>query len=39
MDWKLQTGYNKPGDITKESWEKAIQFQGTFHGLNITNWD
>ena len=30
--------YNKPGDITKEFWEKAIQFHGTFHGLKITNW-
>ena len=29
--------YNKPGDITKELWEKAIQFHGTFHGLKITN--
>ena len=29
--------YNKPGDITKEFWEKAIQFRGTFHGLKITN--
>ena len=26
-----------PGDITQESWEKAIQFHGTFHGLKITN--
>ena len=30
--------YNKPGDLTKEFWEKAIQFHGTFHGLKITNW-
>ena len=29
---------NKPGDITKEFWEKALQFHGTFHGLKITNW-
>ena len=29
---------NKPGDITKEFWEKAVQFHGTFHGLKITNW-
>ena len=29
--------YNKPGDITKEFWEKAIQFHGTFHELKITN--
>ena len=28
---------NKPGDITKEFWEKANQFHGTFHGLKITN--
>ena len=28
----------KPGDISKEFWEKAIQFHGTFHGLKITNW-
>ena len=27
----------KPGDKTKEFYEKAIQFQGTFHGLKITN--
>ena len=37
MDWKLQTD-NKLGDITKELWEKVIQFHGTFHGLKITNW-
>ena len=30
--------YNKPGDITKEFWEKTIQFHGTFHGLKITKW-
>ena len=31
--------YNKPsGDITKEFWEKAIQFHATFHGLKITDW-
>ena len=29
--------YNTPGDITKEFWEKAIQFHGTFHGLKIKN--
>ena len=28
--------YNKPGDITKEFWEKAIQFLKTFHGFS--NW-
>ena len=27
----------KPGDITKEFQEKAIQFHGIFHGLKITN--
>ena len=31
--------YNKPGDIAKEFWEKAIQFHGTFRGLKITNWE
>ena len=30
--------YSKPGVITKEFWEKAIQFHGTFHGLKITSW-
>ena len=25
--------YNKPGDIAKEFWEKAIQFHGTFRKL------
>ena len=35
---RLIRWYNKPGDITKEFWEKAIQFHGTFHGLKITNW-
>ena len=30
--------YNKPGDIAKEFWEKAIQFLGTFNMLEITNW-
>ena len=30
---------SKPGDITKKSWWKAIQFHGTFHGLKITNCD
>ena len=29
--------YNKLGDVTKEFWEKAIQFHGAFHGLEITN--
>ena len=24
--------------ITKEFWEKSIQFHGTVHGLKITNW-
>ena len=28
--------FNKPGVVTKEFWEKAIQFHGTFHGLKIT---
>ena len=28
---------NKPGNITKEFWEKVIQFHGTFHRLKITN--
>ena len=27
----------KPGDITKELQEKAIQFYGIFHGLIIKN--
>ena len=35
---RLIRWYNKPGDTTKEFWEKAIQFHGTFHGLKITNW-
>ena len=35
---RLIRWYNKPGDITKEFWYKAIQFHGTFHGLKITNW-
>ena len=35
---RLIRWYNKPGDITKEFWEKPIQFHGTFHGLKITNW-
>ena len=30
--------YSKPGDKTKEIWEKSIQFYGTFHGLKITNY-
>ena len=35
---RLIRWYNKPGDdMTKEFWEKAIQFHGTFHGLKITN--
>ena len=34
---RLISWYNKPGDITKEFWENAIQFYGTFHGLKITN--
>ena len=29
--------YTKPGYITKELWEKVIQFHGSFHGLKITN--
>ena len=32
---RLIRWYNKPGDITKEFWEKAIQFHGTFHGRNM----
>ena len=35
---RLIRWYNKPGDITKEFWEKAIPFHKTFHGLKITNW-
>ena len=35
---RLIRWYNKPGDITKEFWKKAIQFNETFHGLKITNW-
>ena len=35
---RLIRWFNKPGDITKEFWEKAFQFHGTFHGLKITNW-
>ena len=35
---RLIKWYNKPGDATKEFWEKVIQFHGTFHGLKITNW-
>ena len=35
---RLIRRYNKPGGITKEFWEKAIQFHETFHGLKITNW-
>ena len=27
--------YNKPGDITKEFWEKTIQFHRNFHRLKI----
>ena len=30
---RLIRWYNKPGDITKELWEKAIQFHGTFYGF------
>ena len=36
---RLIRWYNKPDDTTKEFWEKAIQFHGTFHGLKITNWE
>ena len=36
---RLISWYNKPGDVTKEFWEKVIQFHGTFHGLQITNWN
>ena len=36
---RLIRWYNKPGDITKEFWEKAIQFHRTFHRLKITNWN
>ena len=32
---RLIRWYNKPGDITIEFWEKAIQFHGTFQGLKI----
>ena len=34
---RLIRWYKKPGDITKEFWEKAIQFHEIFHGLKITN--
>ena len=34
---RLIRWYNKPGDITKEFWEKAVEFHGTFHGLKIAN--
>ena len=34
---RLIRWYNKPGDITKEFWQKTIQFHGTFHELKITN--
>ena len=36
---RLIRWYNKPDDITKEFWEKVIQFHGTFHGLKMTNWE
>ena len=36
---RLIRWYDKLGDITKEFWEKAIVFHGTFHGLKITNWN
>ena len=29
---------NKPGEITREFWEKAVQFQGAFHRLETINW-
>ena len=32
---RLIRWYNRSVDITKEYWEKAIQFHGTFHGLKI----
>ena len=35
---RLIRWYIKPGDLTKEFWEKAIQFHETFHGLKITNY-
>ena len=35
---RLIRWYNKPGDITEEFWEKAIQLLGNFHGLKIANW-
>ena len=34
---RLIRWYNKPDEITKEFWEKAIQFDGIFHELKITN--
>ena len=34
---RLNRRYNKPGYITNEFWEKAIQFHGTFYGFKITN--
>ena len=35
---RLFRWYNKLDDITKEFWEKPVQFHGTFYGLKITNW-
>ena len=35
---RLIRWHGKPGDITKEFRETAIQFHGTFHGLKIINW-
>ena len=34
---RLIRWYNNPVNKTKEFWEKAIQFNGTFYGLKITN--
>ena len=34
---RLIRWYNKPDEITKEFWEKAIQFHGIFQELKITN--
>ena len=36
--WSPISPLIKPRDITKESKQKAIPFQRTFYGLEITNW-
>ena len=35
--WRPVSRLIKPGDITKEFQEKALQLHGTFHGLKFTN--